>query len=399
MTDSDPATTPREVMIVAGEASGDLHGANLVRAMREQSPELRFYGMGGIELERAGVELLYDAAKLAVVGAVEVFSHLPDILRARRILIARLRHQRPALLILIDYPDFNLMLAKVAKQLGIPVFYYISPQVWAWRSGRVQTIKKRTDRMAVILPFEQAFYAEHGMQVDFVGHPLLDNIQPTCTPAQFKAQHHIDPLRPVIGLIPGSRRKEVAVLLPEFLAAAGLLSAAHPQPIFLLAQAPTIDTALLREHGLDRWQQQLDLRVITEDRYAMMAACDVAVAASGTVTLELAILDTPTVAAYRISPHTYWLGRLLIRGLPFFTLVNLIADQAILPELLQSAVTPQRIAQEVSTLLNNAQARSNMLTGLKEVRQRLGGPGASKRAAAIAFSLLNTRRQQNGYQS
>lgn len=398
MTHSGQVTVNGEVMIVAGEASGDLHGANLVRAMRELSPGLRFYGMGGSELMRAGVEMLYDAAKLAVVGAVEVLSHLHDILRARRILIAHLKHRRPSLLILIDYPDFNLMLAKIAKQLGIPVFYYISPQVWAWRSGRVHTIRQRTDRMAVILPFEQAFYAGYGVQVDFVGHPLLDSIKPKLTPAEFKTQHRIDPQRPVIGLIPGSRRKEVAALLPDFLAAAELLASAQPPPVFLLAQAPTIDTSFLKENGLETWQERLDLRVITEDRYAMMAACDVAVAASGTVTLELAILNIPTVAAYRISPHTYWLGRLLIRKIRFFTLVNLIAEQAVLPELLQRQVTPERLAQEVSTLLNNAQARSNMLTGLDKVRRRLGGPGASHRAAAIALSLLKTPKCHNGHQ-
>jgi lipid-A-disaccharide synthase len=192
----------------------------------------------------------------------------------------------------------------------------------------------------------------------------------------------------VIGLLPGSRRKEVATLLPDFLAAAGLIAASHPQAIFLVPQAPTVTRALLDEHGLATWQQQLDIRVITDDRYSMMAACDAAVAASGTVILELAILGTPTVATYRTSPHTYWLGRLLIRNLQYFTLVNLIGERAILPELLQDAVTPERMAQEVTTLLNDRQARTEMLAGMAEVRQRLGGAGASDRAAAIALSML-----------
>lgn len=392
MNDYSPAPTGHEVMIVAGEASGDMHGANLVRAMRRRAPHLRFCGMGGTELAQAGVELLCDAAKLAVVGAVEVLSHLGDILSARRVLIERLRNHRPALLILIDYPDFNLLLARKAKQIGIPVFYYISPQVWAWRSGRVRTIKRLIDRVAVILPFEQAFYARHDMHVDFVGHPLMDSVRPGLSPDQFKAQHNIDPARPVIGLLPGSRRKEVAALLPDFLATAGLIAASHPQATFLLPQAPTVTLALLEEHGLAAWQQQLDIRVITDDRYSMMAACDAAVAASGTVILELAILGTPTVATYRTSPHTYWLGRLLIRNLRYFTLVNLIGERAILPELLQDAVTPERMAQEVTTLLNDRQARAEMLAGMAEVRQRLGGAGASDRAAAIALSLL-TRQE------
>lgn len=391
MDNQSPYAMNHEIMIVAGEASGDMHGANLVRAMHQLAPGLRFCGMGGSELARAGVELLCDAAKLAVVGAVEVLSHLGDILRARRSLIERLRSHRPALLILIDYPDFNLLLARKAKQLSIPVFYYISPQVWAWRSGRVKTIKRLTDRVAVILPFEQAYYARHGMQVDFVGHPLMDSVQPRFSPDQFKAHHNIEPKRPVVGLLPGSRRKEIASLLPDFLAAAGRIADKHPQTTFLLPQAPTVSRTLLEQHGLTAWQQQLDIRVITEDRYSMMAACDAAVAASGTVILELALLGTPTVAAYRTSPHTYWLGRLLIRNLRFFTLVNLIGERAILPELLQDAVTPERMAQEVTTLLDNEQARAEMLAGMAEVRQRLGGEGASNRAAAIALSLLSQR--------
>jgi len=379
----------REVMIVAGEASGDLHGANLVRAMRVRDNSLRFCGMGGRELQQAGVELLYDAATLAVVGAVEVLSHLGDILRARRALIERMRSHRPALLVLIDYPDFNLLLAKKAKQMGIPVFYYISPQVWAWRSGRVKTIKRLTDRVAVILPFEQSFYARHGVDVDFVGHPLMDSVKPSLDPAAFRTLLQIAPTRKLVGLLPGSRRKEVAALLPDFLAAAGLLARDRPQDYtFLVPQAPTIARSLLDEHGLAAWKNRLDIRVITEDRYAMMAACDAVVAASGTVILELAILGTPTVATYRTSRHTYWLGRLLIRNLRFFSLVNLIGEREIIPELLQDAANPVQIAKALQVMLEDEQARATILEGLDEVRQRLGGPGASERAAAIALGVL-----------
>ena len=212
-----------EVMIVAGEASGDLHGANLVRALRELRPELHFSGMGGVALAGAGVELLCDAAKIAVVGAFEVLSHLGDILAARRALLSRMHSHRPGLLILIDYPDFNLLLAKQAKKLGIPVLYYISPQIWAWRKSRVHKIARLTDRVAVILPFEQAFYANYGYQVDFVGHPLLDSVQPQMSPAEFRQSLGIEADRTLVGLLPGSRRKEIAALLPVFLQAAALL--------------------------------------------------------------------------------------------------------------------------------------------------------------------------------
>jgi lipid-A-disaccharide synthase len=386
-------TTPAthsEIMIVTGEASGDLHGANLVRAMRAQDASLHFCGMGGTALQQAGVELLYDAAKLAVVGAFEVLSHLADILRARRVLIERMRSHRPRLLILIDYPDFNLLLAAKAKKLSIPVFYYISPQVWAWRSGRVRTIKRLTNRMAVILPFEQAFYARHGLAVDFVGHPLMDAVRPEMSPVAFRHAHKIAANKKIIGLLPGSRRKEIANLLPDFLAAAALLSRNNPEDYtFLIPQAPTISRALLDEHGLATWQGRLDCRVITEDRYAMMSACDATVAASGTVLLELAILGIPTVATYRVAPHTYTLGRLLIRNVRFFSLVNLIAENALIPELLQDAVRPERIALELHTMLTDTETRNALLTGLREVRERLGGAGASERAATIALEILN----------
>ena len=350
-------------MIVAGEASGDMHGAGLVRAMHRLDPNLRFCGMGGRELRAAGVEILVDAAGMAVVGAVEVLSHLGEILRARRSLIARLHIDRPDLLILIDYPDFNLLLAARAKRLGIPILYYISPQVWAWRKGRVRTIRRLVDRMLVILPFEREFYARHGVTVDFVGHPLVDTVQAALDRDQFARLIGIDPARTLVGLLPGSRRKEVGALLPVFLSAAGLAAVAD----------------------------RLDVRVISDDRYSMMAACDAVVAASGTVILELALLGTPTVAAYRISPHTYWLGRLLIRQIEYFTLVNLIAGREVIPELLQDAANPERIAHELERLLEDDNHRREMQAGLAEVRDRLGEPGAADRAAAIALEVLDER--------
>jgi lipid-A-disaccharide synthase len=375
-------------MIVAGEASGDLHGAGLVRAMREMRSDLHFSGMGGIELERAGVALLYDAARIAVVGAFEVLSHLGDILAARRMLIERMRSHRPALLILIDYPDFNLLLARQARKIGVPVMYYISPQIWAWRKRRVHAIARLTDRVAVILPFEQAFYARYGYAVDFVGHPLLDSVCPRKSKAQFRQELDIDPDRRLIGLLPGSRRKEITALLPDFLAAATLLAKRQPNLTFLVPQAPTVDRELLDAQGLGEAQQRLDIRVIAEDRYSMMAACDAAVAASGTALLELAILGVPTVATYRVTPLTYALGHLLIRGLRFFSLVNLIAERKIIPELLQDAVTPERIALELLPLLAPSPQRQAMVESFADVRRRLGGPGASRRAARVALNVL-----------
>ncbi|HBI14483.1 MAG TPA: lipid-A-disaccharide synthase [Desulfobulbaceae bacterium] len=377
-----------EIMIVTGEASGDLHGANLVRALRDRESGLRFFGMGGPELARAGAELLCDAARLSVVGIQEVFSHLGDILSARRTLFRAMRMRRPALLILIDFPDFNLMLAARARKLGIPVFYYISPQVWAWRSGRMKKIGRLAERIAVILPFEEEFYRERGYAVDFVGHPLLDTVKTSATGEEYRRAQHIAPGSTVVGLLPGSRRKEVVALLPDFLAAAEHLAQNLPAKwVFLVPQAPTVSPQLLLDNGIAAYRDRLDIRVLADNRYDLMAACDAAVAASGTVTLELAILGVPTVAAYRVTTPTYRLGRLLVK-LPWFSLVNLIAGREIIPELLQNEVTPNAIADRLGRMLREDNERHEMLQGLAEVKSKLGSPGAAVRAAAIAFSII-----------
>ncbi len=391
LTIPQPANRNREVMIVSGEASGDMHGARLVRAMLEQDPDISFCGMGGTELRAAGVEILYDAHKLAVVGITEVISHLGDILAARRILTKRMRESRPALLILIDYPDFNLLLAARAKKLGVPVFYYISPQVWAWRKGRTRKIGNLTDRIAVILPFEQQFYAGYGIDVDFVGHPLMDGVHTSMTKDAFLHLHNIPEDNTIIGLLPGSRSREIRNLLPDFLRAAALLThQVDAECTFLVPRASSIPESLLMENGLSNYKKTLDVRVISENRYDLMAACKAVVAASGTVALELAMLDVPAVVTYRVSPRTYRIGRLLVRGVKYFSLVNLIADQQVIPELLQDEVTPERIAAELKAMLDDGPIRQNILAGLENVRRLIGGPGASDRAAEIALDTMLT---------
>ena len=376
-------------MIVTGEASGDMHGARLVRAMQEIRPGLLFCGMGGDRLADAGVELLYDAHRLAVVGITEVLHHLGDILAARRILLRRMRRDRPDLLILIDFPDFNLLLARKAKKLGIPVFYYITPQVWAWRKGRTRVIGRLTDRIGVILPFEKAFFAGYGIRADFVGHPLVDGVRTSMGRADFLRTYNIPEKNRLIGLLPGSRVKEIANLLPDFLATATLLARkTGPACTFLLPRAASVSMDLLREHGLAEYEDTIDIRVLDAHRYDLMAACQAVVAASGTVLLELALLDVAAVACYRVSPRTYRIGRLLVRDVEFFSLVNLIAQREVHPELLQDAVTPKRIAAEVNAILPGGPKREEVLKGLAEVRRLLGGPGASGRAAGIALELL-----------
>ena len=380
-----------QIMIVAGEASGDMHGARLVEAMLELQPDLSFSGIGGKELTAAGVHMLYDASKLAVVGVTEVISHLGDILAARKALVNQMRRHKPALLILIDYPDFNLLLAAKAKKLGIPIFYYISPQVWAWRSGRVKKIGRLTDRIGVILPFEKDFYAARGVEVDFVGHPLVNTVKTNRSREEFLSSLDIrvTPDTRIIGILPGSRSKEIRSLLPDFLAAAQLLAADDPDNfVFLLPRASTISRQLLAENGLADYQDKLKIYTTSENRYDLMAACDAVITASGTVTLELAILGIPTVTTYRVSPRTYRLGRLLIRHIQYFSLVNLIADREIIPELLQDEVTPENIAGYLQAMLNDSTYRKKVLQGLAEVTEKLGAPGCSQRAAKIALECM-----------
>ncbi len=379
-----------KIMIVTGEASGDLHGANLVRALRSKIPDLQFCGMGGAELESLGVEILFDAAKVSVVGVFEVFSHLKDIWFAQRVLRQRLMQDPPDLLILIDLPDFNLILAKKAKKLGIPVFYYIGPQLWAWRSGRVKTIKTRVDKIGVILPFEEEFYCKRGVSAQYVGHPLLDTVKISTTKEEFYKQQDISPGTQCIGLFPGSRKREVSSLLPIFLSAAEIIQKNSPKKIvFFIPRASTIGNQEFAAAGLDRYKELLDIRIVEQERYNMMAACDAVVTASGTITLELAILEIPMVVVYKLSPLTYQLGKRLIK-IDFFSLVNLIAGYAAVPELLQHEVTAEKIAEELTEISTLPAKKQKMQQALKEVRAKLGEKGASEKAATAALQLIGS---------
>lgn len=377
------------VMIVTGEASGDLHGSRLVEALRRRRGDIHFCGMGGPELEAAGVEILFDAKKISVMGIIEVIAHGPDIFRAQRILRRRLKESRPDLLIIIDLPDFNLLLAKAAKRLGIPVYYYICPQIWAWRTSRVKTLRQRVDGLGVILPFEEPFYRRYGIDAHYVGHPLLDSVRVEDGRGSFLIRHGLDSSRKIIGLLPGSRRREIFSLLPVFLEAAALLQKKFSEPItFFLPQAATISTEDLLQAGVSRYQNVIDIQILEGKRYDAMSACNAVVAASGTVTLELSLLKVPMVVTYRLAPLTYLLGKLLVK-LDFFSLVNLVGGRQIVPELLQDEVSPERIATELLPLLQDNAVRRDMLDGLSQVNAALGETGASDRVAEDILALLD----------
>jgi lipid-A-disaccharide synthase len=373
-------------MIIAGEASGDLHGANLARELKILDSSWQMTGIGGAGMAGAGVTLLFDISNLAVMGIIEVLTRLKDIRSAMHILEKQFRTKRPDLLILIDYPGFNLELARRAKKYDIPVFYYISPKIWAWREGRIERIKKYVDRMAVILPFEKKFYQRHDVDVDFVGNPLLDQVHTALTPPEIKTRYNIESDATVIGIMPGSRRQEIAKLLPLFMQAAVKLNSEIKKCVFLLPLASTLAEDEIKEHcrQLDRL---LDIRIIKDERYAAMAACDAAMAASGTLTMELAILKVPMVVCYRVSLISYLLAKPFIK-VKYASLVNLVAEKEVVPELLQYKATPENIYKEILPLLLNKDAAKDMQQELARVSAQLGEPGASKRAAKLAMEMV-----------
>lgn len=388
----------RSIMIVTGEASGDLHGAHLLQSLQEKDPDLHFFGMGGPELSRAGMEIVFDGAKVAVVGITEVIAHLPDILRAQRILRKCLRERKPDLLVIIDLPDFNIPLAGLAHKLNIPVFYYIPPQLWAWRSGRIEKLRKIVDKLGVILPFEEEYYRDKGVDACYVGHPLLDSVHLTKEAGRLRRELGINSNDKCVGIIPGSRKREVTQLLPRFLdGARAIQNQMKPNEniVFLLPKASTLSMEDLREGGIDTCREQIDLRILKEDRWDVMASCDAAIAASGTVTLELALLDVPMVVCYRIAPLTYRLAKYLIH-LDNFSLVNLIAGSEIVPELLQDEVNSTTLSKHILPLLQvNSQERKKMKHGLAQVRQKLGESGASTRVAEAVLAQLSGGNRGN----
>jgi lipid-A-disaccharide synthase len=375
----------KKILLVAGEVSGDLHGSHLVEAIQRLEPEVQFFGVGGESLKRRGMKLLYPAHSLSVVGITEVILKLGTILKALRGLKRSLDREKPNLVILIDFPGFNLRLAKMAHRRGIPVLYYISPQVWAWRPKRINLIARLVKKMIVLFPFEVPLYEAAGVDAEWVGHPLLDIVKPTLPKEVAFQQFGLDPKRRTIGLLPGSRVHEVERLLPPLLDSAHLLQREIPDLQFVIPLAPGIPKTILSS-----WMKNISIpvKVVEGFTYDVMNLAELLITASGTATLEGAILGKPMIIIYKVSLLSYWVGRALIR-VDHIGLVNLVAEKEIAPELIQKDAHPQRIADEAFRILRDPILSRKMSDSMGEVRQKLGQPGAAQRAALIVSSMLH----------
>ena len=369
------------ILIVTGEASGDLHGANFAKAIMALNPQAELMGIGGAAMHAAGVKLVPGIPQLDVMGLIRlsaIRALVQRVLAIRKVLKSAVWD----LVVLIDNPGLNLHFARVAKATGRRVLYYIAPQVWAWRPGRMKSIQRRVDHVVVILPFEPERYRRAGVPCTFVGHPLLDAVAPQYDRAKLRIQFGLSESAPVVGLLPGSRAREVEMLLPVLLQAAEQLVAAEPGTQFILAQASSIDDNLLQSFLR---QSLVPVRVVHDQSSEVMALSDVLLIASGTATLQAAVVGTPMVLLYKTSPVTYRLARWLI-NVKWIGLVNLVAGRSVVPELIQDEVTAERLCQEVLHLLRDQSAYTSMKEGLRQVRESLGEPGASRRAAQVALS-------------
>jgi lipid-A-disaccharide synthase len=374
----------KEIMLVVGEASGDIHGAQLVEALLRRDPTLKIFGVAGERLQKTRFDALYSVSKLTGMGLVELAGNFKNVWKALTLLRRTLRQRRPSLLVLIDFPDFNLRLAKLAKTLKVPVLYYVSPQVWAWRRRRVRQIARWVDRMAVVFPFEVPFYESQGVKVTFVGHPLLDAMNVRESREALLRRLRLDGDQPVIALLPGSRKREVEYHLPVMLEAVRQWQ--RQQAVqFLCIRASTIDPAavdaMLRRAGVS-------IPIVEENRYDAVNASDLVWAASGTATVETALLLKPMVIVYRVSWLTYLLARLLVR-IDHIGMVNIIAAKRIVPELVQSQFTAERLVQESRALLSDPDKYGKAVDELAQLRAKLGKPGAAERVADLAFSMMH----------
>jgi lipid-A-disaccharide synthase len=360
-----------------------MYAARLATALQKRL-DVSLFGMGGPQMRAAGVDVVTDYSEVSVVGITEILSHLPSLVRAMRRLVAEAARRRPVFAILTDFPGFHLRLARKLRPLGVRNIYYICPQFWAWRPWRVRVVRRRFAQALCIFPFEEKFYSEAGVPTKFIGHPLVDMVQPAQNRQDFCRQQSLDAAQPIVAVLPGSRPAEIAQHLPMIREACERIHSQYPAQ-FVIAAAPGGVSNDLNK----RWNPALKIRVVEGQTYTALAAADAAIVSSGTATVEAALLDAPIVVIYRVTPFTALLARPLVRT-SYFSMVNLIAERRVVPELIQNDLTPQHLADEVLRLLRDSNAREQLRSGLAEVRRRLGPPGAVDRAADAIASLLET---------
>lgn len=372
------------ILFSAGESSGDQHAANMFLEIKKHQPDINAIGMGGAKMAQAGVDIRYDSAGIGVIGVVEVLKHYGEIRRALTLMKRIIDTERPDLLVCVDYKEFNFKLAKYAKQQGVKVLFYVSPQVWAWRAGRVKAYGKVIDMMAVIFPFEIPYYEAENVPVRYVGHPSVDKVHPQYIKAEDMARFGLDANRCVVGLLAGSRANEIKRLLPVMLAAAALLHERFLDCQFILPQADSISDDLLAEYLTGA---PVQVTVIKQQPYDVMQCCDAIMTTSGTATLEIALLTVPMVICYKLSPLTYWLGRLLVKT-KFIGLPNIVAGKSIVREFIQHEATAENLAAEIERILTDEAYCVAMRENLRDVKQRLGQGGGSKNMALLALEML-----------
>lgn len=371
-------------MLVAGEASGDQHAANLFVELKKKRPEIHGIGMGGAKMRAAGIDIRYDSSAIAVIGVVEVIKHYAEIRRALTQMQRLLAEERPDLLICVDYKEFNFKLAAYAKKVGVKVLFYVSPQVWAWRPGRAVKYGQVIDMMAVIFPFETAYYEAHDIPVQYVGHPSVDKVHPEYAKADDLERFGLNPENPVVGILPGSRSQEVKRLLPPMVQAAEIIVDRFPQAQFVLAQADSISDDLIDSYVAPL---PFPVKVIKRQTYDVVQCCDAVMTSSGTATLEIALLTIPMVITYKLTPLTYFLGRMLV-STPFIGLPNIIAGKSIVKELIQGQATGPAIAAEICKILQDKHYAKQIKQALSQVKQILGEGGGSRNMARLADRML-----------
>lgn len=374
---------PKKILIIAGDPSGDLHGANLIRNLQQISPQLEIYGLGGEKIQKEKIIFLYDLVSLTVIGFFEVIKNLGSFWEIFKKVKNFLNEERPDAVVLIDSPGFNLRIASLAKGLNIPVIYYISPQVWAWGRGRIKKIARVVTKMLVVFPFEEQMYAREKIDVSFVGHPMLDVISPNKTKNQISSLLGLEEKNPIIGLMPGSRRQEIDHLLPTMLKLGQVISFQIPQVQFILPLSPNIAESYIEKFQIP----DFNFQIVEDKNYNVRNIMDLALVASGTATLENACLGVPMIVMYKVSFLSYLLAKMLVR-VPYIGLVNIIAEEEIVPEFVQYGINSTNIAQIAIEWLRSPQELLEIRNKLYRVKEKLGKPGASKRAAEEIVKVL-----------